>query len=79
MYDPVAANFIRWWPVYRRGSEVIFHNQVLFLSDCDEPFDPRDPYRNVPPYSATNDEGQSISEWRIDHREIEAFAREQRG
>jgi CdiI N-terminal domain len=65
MYDPLSANFITWWPAYRFGSKVRFHNQLLLLAHLSIPLLPNDLFRHVPPYQDTNDDGDRLSEWTV--------------
>lgn len=63
--DPKSANYIVWWPLYVRGSNVIVHNQLLFLDQLKQNFCIHDPYVHVPTYSNRNDDGDEIwnSSW----------------
>jgi hypothetical protein len=72
MYEPATANFIRWWPMYRLGDVVRFHNQLLFLAQLAEPFTIDNMFGSVPEYSATSD-GHLISEWSVDISAVEQF------
>jgi hypothetical protein len=73
LYDPVTANFIKWWPAYRFGEEVRFHNQLLFMESLGSPLDPADVYRHVPPYAQTNEDGDRISEWSVPLASLQRF------
>jgi hypothetical protein len=64
MHDPSSAKFIRWWPMYRFGETVVFHEHLLFLDLLDEPFSPDDPFTSVPDHSKASDEG-TVSEWQL--------------
>lgn len=63
--DPISANFIFWWPLYVDGTQVRFQNHVLFLSECETPFDENVPYLSLPSRVSTSDDGRSISEWTL--------------
>lgn len=65
MYEPTTANFIKWWPAYRFGAEVRFHNQLLILAGMQPPFDLDDLFGQLPPYEQTNEDGDRLSEWSI--------------
>jgi hypothetical protein len=73
MYDPANGNFIRWWPFYRRREKLRFHNQVLLIAELDKPFDVRDLFDAVPPYTSLNEDGQPISEWSLPPEDVEAW------
>jgi hypothetical protein len=73
MYDPAAANFIYWWPMYRVGDTVYFQNHILFLSELVIPFDPDDPFRFVPERTVVNEDGEEISEWSASIGDLESF------
>jgi hypothetical protein len=70
MYDPKAANFIVWWPMYRAGDVVILQNQILFLDRLALPFDPLDPYRSIGDRITASEEGEAISEWILSFDEL---------
>jgi hypothetical protein len=63
-HDPASANFIRWWPMYRRGPAVVFHEHLLIIEDLPGGL-PIDLFEAVPSYASTTDEGEPISEWRL--------------
>jgi len=71
--DPRSANYIVWWPLYVRGSDVLVHNQLLFLDQLKQNFCINDPYTHVPPYSNRNEDGDEISEWVTTLSDIELF------
>lgn len=71
--DPESANYIVWWPLYVRGSNVIVHNQLLFLDQLKQNFCIDDPYAHLPAYSNRNDDGDEISEWVTNISDIEIF------
>ena len=47
--NPKRANFITWWPIYRKGDSLYFQNQCFFLEKLKTDFDPDDPYDQVLP------------------------------
>ena len=69
MCDPATANFYRVWAAYPQGSEVIFQEQILFLDELEESFNPQHPHLNSLPYESVSEDGEPISEWRshIEH------------
>ena len=75
LYDPISANFIKWWPAYRFGGEIRFHNQLLLMADLHGPFDLSEVYRHIGPYEQLTEDGEQISEWAVPVRELEDFLR----
>ena len=73
MYDPVVANFIYWWPMYRVGQTVQFQNHILFLKELGTPFDPNDPFCFIPERMIINSDGEKISEWSASIADLECF------
>ncbi len=63
MHDPMHANFIVWWVVYREGQMLHVQNQMLFFDQLTERFDSVDPYRHIRNRITTNVDGMPISEW----------------
>ena len=65
MYNPKKANYLCWWPVYVVGGDVIFHNQILILEQCNPPFDELSMYKYIDNRVSERDEGEDkVSEWR---------------
>jgi hypothetical protein len=71
--DPTSANYIVWWTLYARGSEVLVHNQLLILDHLTQAFKVDHPYAHVPSYSNRNEDGEEISEWVTTVAEIGVF------
>lgn len=67
------ANFVFWWVLYREGAEVIFQQQILFLEELEEPFDPERPERSIRPRTTASDDGGEVSEWRVSVEAIREF------
>lgn len=64
--NPHTANFLFWWPIYMTGeNSVAIQNEVLFLDQCLEQFDPKSPFRSLRPRTVTSDDGIKISEWHL--------------
>jgi hypothetical protein len=74
MRDPATANFIFWWPLYRIGETVYVQNQLVFVEQLKMPFDPMDPYVQIPPRVTLNEEGETVSEWPVPLQAIKDFA-----
>jgi len=73
MYDPANANFLVWWPLYREGDLVYIQNQILFLVDIRDDFNPTNPYNHVPKRQVVNSDGDPISEWTASIRDIQSW------
>ena len=71
MYDPNTANFIFWWVMYLIGENVHIQNHVLFLDELKQPFDEHDIYKFIPARETHTEEGEPISEWVVNLRDIE--------
>ena len=66
MRDPISANFIFWWILYREGDHVHVQNHVLFLCETDRTFAEADPYSSICEREVCNDEGVKLSEWTVE-------------
>jgi hypothetical protein len=73
MYDPVIANFIWWWPMYREAEEILVQNHLLLLTELKERFDPNNPYRFISEYGNRSEDGEPISEWKVSIGDISTF------
>ncbi len=73
MFDPNIANFINWWPIYREGRKLIFHNQIYFIKK--KGFDPHNPYVNIEERRTISETGVPISEWEISIDDINEYLR----
>jgi hypothetical protein len=76
LYDPANANFIFWWPMYRRGEDILVQNQMLLLMEIEELLDPDNPYSFISEYESSNEDGEKISEWKISVEDISRFLEE---
>jgi hypothetical protein len=71
--DPRQAEFVTTWPVYRVGDDVYVQNQLLFLDELDQPFDPSQPWASTPARTVQDEDGRPISEWRLDLSALRDF------
>jgi hypothetical protein len=62
--NPKQTNFIRTWVCYPMGGEVVFHEQILFLDQLSQLFDPMNPHAEIRSYERETEDGEEISEWR---------------
>jgi hypothetical protein len=73
MYDPVTANYVYWWTMYRINRTVFIQNQIFFLDKLSTPFNPNNPFTSIPERETVNEDGDEISEWSTTVEELEAF------
>jgi len=57
------------------GQVVYVQNQILFMDSLEHPFDPRNPYVNIPTRKIKTADGEKISEWRVPLQDVQRFAR----
>lgn len=70
MHDPKNANFLMWWPMWRVGETVYVQNQILFMDKIREDFDEDKLERYIPKRITTTSEGEKISEWSVNVKDI---------
>jgi len=70
MYDPRAANFIMWWPMWRQGERVFIQNQILFMDKIRTAFNEMEPHRSIPARAVVDEDGAKVSEWSVDIKDI---------
>lgn len=69
--NPESANFIFWWPIYvLEDKSIRIQNQVLFLEECESPFDEKQPFRSLRTRETMSEDELPISEWRITHNDL---------
>ena len=71
-FEPSAANFLRWWPMYPMDANVRFHEALLFVDELGEPFDLRHLSRYALPYENESEDGP-VSEWAVDRADLARF------
>jgi len=69
----VTSAFHFWWPMWRRGPNIIVHEQLLLPDSLERKFNPNYPLESVPDYSSDTDPGFAISEWYLYSADFEAF------
>ena len=76
MRTPAQSSHLVWWPMWRIGSKIVFHNQLLFfkqhkvrrsLVDLDEL------YGFVGEHQSHNNDGVPLSEWTVPVSDVERF------
>lgn len=73
MYNPQYANFIFWWILYKEDQIVHIQNHVLFLETISEGFKIENIHSYIPEREIYTEDGETISEWSIDIKEIKDF------
>lgn len=73
--NPDTANFLFWWPMYREGNRIIFQNQILFLTELEQPFRLEEYVAFVPRRETINEDGDKISEWAVPLADLKGFLR----
>ncbi len=73
--EPSSSDFVRWWALYREGSSVVVQEQICFLDELHDPFEPDRVEAFVRPRMTTSEDGQPISEWVTSVAAVEEFAR----
>lgn len=71
--NPEEAEFFTAWPLYRSGDDVYVQNQLIFVDELGHDFDPDAPWESVGPHASVDEDGNRISEWRLDRADIEGF------
>jgi hypothetical protein len=71
--EPAFMNFLDWWVIYCDGETVYFQEQLCFFEEGGEVFDVNDFQRFIRPHRRYSDEGEKISEWAVERKEIERF------
>ena len=62
-----------WWVMWRDGQAVYVHEQLMVEDTLIAPFDPADPYRQIGERYTISEDGDAVSEWRLEFADIEAF------
>lgn len=71
--DPKTANFVSCWPLYRIHSDIFVQNHLIVFDDLDHAFDPENPWFSVRPREVIDEDGNNISEWRVDVEAVRRF------
>ncbi|MFD7918151.1 hypothetical protein ACFV3R_02820 [Streptomyces sp. NPDC059740] len=71
--NPEHANFIAVWPMYRFGDTIHVQNQMVFLDELTEPFDPARPWDYVDDFEVVDEDGNDISDWVVSVSEVVDF------
>jgi hypothetical protein len=71
--SPESADYLEWWPMYLAGEEVVLHDQLLFYQQLPKPFHIEEAFASILERRSVNEDGNEISEWRIDLSEVKRF------
>ena len=61
--DPQTAAFLRCWPIYRVGEDVVIQQQIFMLDETRESFSFDRLEDFVDPRESIDEDGNQISEW----------------
>lgn len=61
--NPATSNFVRWWAMYRDQDTIYFQEQIRFLAELSDAFDPYAVEKFVLPRETVSEDGEAISEW----------------
>jgi hypothetical protein len=73
--NPPTANFVEVWPLYREGNDVYVQNSLIFLDQLSHEFNTDAPWESVSPRETVDEDGQVISEWKVNLTDIREFLR----
>lgn len=69
----ITSAFQFWWPMWREGTNIVAHEQLLWAEPIARVFDPADPFRAIDDRVSVNEDGDEISEWHLSLADIQAF------
>lgn len=73
MRDPSSCNFVFYWVVFLEGRTAYVQNGVIFLNELPGHFDPERVNSYVSDRAEVNEEGEAISQWKVDRTSIVNF------
>jgi hypothetical protein len=76
MWTPVQSSHLVWWPLWRIGGDLVFHNQLLFfhMHGINGPHvDIEKLFPLIGEHLSRNDEGTPLSEWRVPVADVQTF------
>jgi CdiI N-terminal domain len=71
--DPENSQYVVTWPLYRTDGEVFVQNQLIFLDQLGRKFEPQAPWDFIEPHATIDEDGQRISEWQLQLKDIQDF------
>jgi hypothetical protein len=75
MYDPLQANFVTGWVLYRDGNKVSVQDEIIFLNELLEKFEIEKLDTYVGDRETVTEDGNKISEWETDLKALEECLR----
>jgi hypothetical protein len=75
MQTPQESSHLVWWPMWKVGNDIVFHNQIFFFSKhgLEEMPDLEKLFKFVEPRQTHNSKGMAVSEWLVPVSEIRRF------
>jgi hypothetical protein len=76
MLTPAQSTHLVWWPLWKIGDDLAFHNQLLFFEMHDitgSGINVEELFGLVGEHFTNNDDGEPVSEWRVPVAEVAAF------
>ena len=78
-YHGPGALYHFTWPAWRDRTEVIFQNRLVLQELLDAPFDPWRTHEFVGARQSLSEDGQPVSEWRVELEAVRQFFTEPLG
>lgn len=69
----VTSAFQFWWPMWKRGMNIVVHEQLCNPDSLRPEFAPDNPLASVPDYSSDTDPSFELSEWYLTVADLEGF------
>jgi len=76
MWTPAQSSHLVWWPLWKIGDDLAFHNQLLFFETHNitgARINVEELFALVGEHFSHNDDGEPVSEWRVPVAEVVAF------
>lgn len=73
MHNPLTSNFIIWWVLYKLEDIVYIQNKILFIKELNQTFDIKNFSDYIEDRKIYTEEGDKISEWKININEFINF------
>jgi hypothetical protein len=78
MRTQAQSSHLVWWPMWKVGSDVVLHNQLLFFAKHKVKgayIEIERLYELIGEHTSTNSDGTPVSEWRVPLDDIKEFLR----
>jgi ABC-type histidine transport system ATPase subunit len=76
MWTPAHSTHLVWWPLWKVGDDLVFHNQLFFFathSITGDRIDVEELFVFLGKHFSRNEEGNPVSEWRVPVTQVETF------